>query len=277
MEKTDNSAIGLTSEAACVLVSIFDSANPEVARAIKEMQSEYGCGRVQEQYKTFHRAAEQQVPCCLFVREEKEICRRLIELGSKFPDEIVPRGCGHLELLHRAVLDNLARRMKIGVSAQTKAPSAGPEENYDLILAPEDGNRSRRILVAKGAVLCIFDQMVISGIPEVVSAWEDIKLSYGHPAVINFQRAVQEAFGLGREFNALNGTEQAICRRLTELVAANVNIMALRLCRHTFTEHMVALAELDDYFSRSVEPISDGELALTPFDREFLSGLKVTV
>lgn len=138
-----------------------------------------------------------------------------------------------------------------------------------------------RILVVRGAALCIFHQMTISEIPWVVSAWEDIRLSYGHSAVENLRRAVKVAFGYGLGFSALNGTEQAICRQLAELVTVNVDIMASRSCGHTFIEHMAALVELYDYFNRPIKPMPEekreDELTLTPSDREFLSGLRIAV
>jgi hypothetical protein len=79
----------------------------------------------------------------------------------------------------------------------------------------------------------------------------------------------------------IDSRDFAICRKLAELAAANLDVIMPASCRHDYKEHLDALFELDNYFGGLVpyeeEKSSRPDLALTAWDRDFLRRMKISI
>ncbi len=144
------------------------------------------------------------------------------------------------------------------------------------------------VLVVKGPVACILFQAVIPKDPEIVSAWSDMENEYGYSAVRTFRVSLGVAHRCSVPLTALNRVEQAICRRLAELIAANIDRMNSDSCSHSFKEHLLALVELDNYFGGlqqahcPIQPTTKlpevaAEQLFNNSDLDFLKDLKIAV
>ena len=120
----NSSAIQLTQNIICILLCIFDSPEPGIASAIEKMQDEFGyevlrlrnlLGLLQKKCQIFY---------SLVGREELAICRRLVELGMEFPNEIGPRPhtCNHFPITHRVIFNDLAARMGVVGTCSAEGP-----------------------------------------------------------------------------------------------------------------------------------------------------------
>ncbi len=127
----DNSAIKLTQDVICLLICIFDSPEPYIVNAIEEMEYKYGyeVERLRNLLSLLQK--QRQLLYSIVGRDESAICRRLIELGMEFPNEILPRSCNHSKVDHRVTFNDLVGRM--GIIAPVD-----PARKYDASLTQDD-------------------------------------------------------------------------------------------------------------------------------------------
>ena len=76
----------ISSEEACVISSICSSTNAGISRVIAKMYCEYGHGVVNGLICSMSAFATHNMPTTVDGNEEK-IVKKLLELGSQFPDE----------------------------------------------------------------------------------------------------------------------------------------------------------------------------------------------